>query len=100
MGGVFMYRVLEKELLLWKNKQEHLPILLRGARQVGKSFLVEKFGKTYFENIAIIDFEYRPELKQPFIESREPKETLIHYEIFGCLPKKHLNFSSLLLLLI
>jgi predicted AAA+ superfamily ATPase len=75
-----MYRMLEKELLLWKNNQEHIPILLRGARQVGKSFLVEKFGKTYFENIAIVDFEYRPELKQPFIESREPKEILTRLE--------------------
>lgn len=75
-----MYRILEKELLMWKNKQEHLPILLRGARQVGKSFLVEKFGKAYFENIAIIDFENRPELKQPFIESREPKEILTRLE--------------------
>jgi predicted AAA+ superfamily ATPase len=53
---------------------------LRGARQVGKSFLVEKFGKTYFENIAIIDFQYRPELKQPFIESREPKKILTRLE--------------------
>lgn len=32
-----MKRHLEKELIAWKEKEEHLPILLRGARQVGKS---------------------------------------------------------------
>jgi len=74
-----MKRHLEKELLKWKEKEEHLPILLRGARQVGKSHLVEQFGKTYFEDIAIVDFESRPEFKDAF-SSRDPKEILTRLE--------------------
>lgn len=75
-----MHRHLEKELVDWKNKEEHLPILLRGARQVGKSFLVENFGKNHFKNVVTVDFENKPQLKQPFIESRDPKEILHRLE--------------------
>lgn len=75
-----MKRTLKSELISWKNRKEHLPILLRGARQVGKSYLVEEFGHEYFENTVIIDFENRPELKAAF-ETREPKEIIAKLEI-------------------
>lgn len=40
-----------------------MPILLRGARQVGKSYVVEKFGREHFDNtILIVNFELQPEL--------------------------------------
>src|SRR5271157_3325876 len=75
-----MKRKLEKELVAWKNREEHLPILLRGARQVGKSYLVEKFGKSHFADIAVIDLERQPELKDAFT-TREPKEILARLEV-------------------
>ena len=53
-----MKRFLEQELIRWKDREEHLPILLRGARQVGKSYLVENFGENNFEDIAIIDINF------------------------------------------
>lgn len=74
-----MKRLLEKELTRWKDLDEHLPILLRGARQVGKSHLVEYFGKNNFEDVAVIDFESRPELKAAF-STRDPKEILMRLE--------------------
>ncbi len=40
-----MKRSIEPKLIAWKNSKEHLPLLLRGARQVGKSYLIEYFGK-------------------------------------------------------
>jgi hypothetical protein len=52
-----MKRFLENELVAWKNKAEYLPLLLRGARQVGKSYLVEHFGKTHFDNLIIVLLE-------------------------------------------
>jgi uncharacterized protein len=75
-----MKRTLETELITWKSKEEHLPILLRGARQVGKSYLVEDFGKHHFESVATVDFENRPELKSAF-SIRDPKEILSRLEI-------------------
>lgn len=79
VGDITMKRTLEEELKSWKTRNEHLPILLRGARQVGKSYLVEHFGKSCFEDIAVIDFEIRPEWKRAF-STREPEEILTNLE--------------------
>ncbi|MCK9582621.1 MAG: ATP-binding protein [Endomicrobiales bacterium] len=62
-----MKRDIEKELINWKNQSERLPLLLRGARQVGKSYIVEDFGKKAFENVVVVNFEFQPELKQCFV---------------------------------
>lgn len=75
-----MKRTLETELITWKKRKEHLPILLRGARQVGKSYLVEEFGKANFNDVSVVDFENRPELKSAFT-TRKPKEILARLEI-------------------
>lgn len=61
-----MKRDLERDLFNWKERKDRLPLLLRGARQVGKSYIVEEFGKKAFKNIVIVNFEFRPELKQCF----------------------------------
>ncbi|MDO8488777.1 MAG: AAA family ATPase, partial [Candidatus Omnitrophota bacterium] len=61
-----MKRDLEIDLFSWKERKDRLPLLLRGARQVGKSYTVEEFGKKAFKNIVIVNFEFRPEFKQCF----------------------------------
>ncbi|MBF0388236.1 MAG: ATP-binding protein [Candidatus Omnitrophica bacterium] len=61
-----MIRDLEKDLFSWKERQDRLPLLLRGARQVGKSYIVEEFGKKAFNNVVVVNFEFQPELKQCF----------------------------------
>lgn len=61
-----MKRDMERDLFNWKERKDRLPLLLRGARQVGKSYIVEEFGKKAFKNIVIVNFEFRPELKQCF----------------------------------
>ncbi|MBI5873419.1 MAG: ATP-binding protein [Candidatus Omnitrophica bacterium] len=61
-----MKRDLERDLFSWKERKDRLPLLLRGARQVGKSYIVEEFGKKAFKNVVIVNFEFRPELKQCF----------------------------------
>jgi predicted AAA+ superfamily ATPase len=71
-----VYRDIEKDLLNWKQQKEHMPILLRGARQVGKSYVVEKFGRDQFDNILIVNFELQPELCRCF-ETLQPNEILL-----------------------
>ncbi len=61
-----MKRDMERDLFNWKERNDRPPLLLRGARQVGKSYIVEEFGKKAFKNIVIVNFEFRPELKQCF----------------------------------
>lgn len=61
-----MKRDIEKYLLEWKNTFPRMPLLIRGARQVGKSYTVEYFGKANFDNICIVNFELLPNLKECF----------------------------------
>lgn len=61
-----MYRTIEPFLKKWKEQVNRLPIILRGARQVGKSFIIEKFGQEHFESVITANFELRPELAACF----------------------------------
>ncbi|PKN01509.1 MAG: hypothetical protein CVU77_04265 [Elusimicrobia bacterium HGW-Elusimicrobia-1] len=68
-----MRRDIEKELLSWKSQKGRQPLVIRGARQVGKSYLVETFGKAHFKNCVTVDFEFQPQLKECF-RSFDPSE--------------------------
>ena len=68
-----LMRTLEQFLIDWKCLSSRKPLLLRGARQVGKSFLVEAFGAKYFENLMTINFELSPEFKHCFL-SLDPQD--------------------------
>lgn len=70
-----MQRDAKKELILWKNKKERYPLLIRGARQVGKSYLVEAFAKEHFANCVVINFELQPQMKECFL-TLDPAEIL------------------------
>lgn len=63
-----MERDLLKDLIEWRHRKIHLPLLLRGARQVGKTYLIEHFGNTYFKNLHQVNFELHPEYKESFTE--------------------------------
>ncbi len=56
-----MHRDIDKTLIEWKNNPRRLPLLLRGARQVGKSYTVRAFGENHFDNLVEIDFELAPQ---------------------------------------
>ncbi len=64
------------ELLEWKTRPSRKPLLVRGARQVGKSYLVREFGKKHFKNLIEINFEMRPDLAAIFSGNLEPKRIL------------------------
>jgi predicted AAA+ superfamily ATPase len=59
-------RNIYKSLLEWKNENGRRPVLLRGARQTGKTFIVDTFGKNEFQNLISINFERNPEFKEIF----------------------------------
>jgi len=68
-----MERMLMSQLLAWKKQVNRMPLLVRGARQIGKSYLIEQFGKGNFENTVIVNFEQRKELETAFL-TFEPSE--------------------------
>src|ERR1700722_19936622 len=75
-----MDRTLEKKLQEWKNDERRFPLLLRGARQVGKTYLVETFGKTSFESYVCVNFESQAEAMACF-DSLDPEEILLRLQI-------------------
>lgn len=52
-----MQRYALKHLINWKNKKNHKPLVIQGARQVGKTWLMQEFGKKYYEQVAYINFD-------------------------------------------
>ncbi|MEN8116098.1 MAG: AAA family ATPase [Bacteroidota bacterium] len=56
-----MKRVIDKQLVNWKNKKRRKPLILRGARQVGKTYSLKHFGSGQFHDTILIDFEKIPE---------------------------------------
>jgi predicted AAA+ superfamily ATPase len=70
-----MQRTIEKDLRAWKESSNRMPLLLRGARQVGKSFTVDKFGRENFEKIVTINFEQYPFYIKAFDEL-DPKKII------------------------
>jgi predicted AAA+ superfamily ATPase len=70
-----MRRDIEKELISWKLQKGRYPLIIRGARQVGKSYLVETFGRTHFQNSVVVNLEFQPQLKDCF-KSLDPSEII------------------------
>jgi hypothetical protein len=89
-----MKRDVEKILTQWKNDSRRMPLLVRGARQVGKSYTVTEFGKREFENLVIINFEQRPEYKDCFstLVPKEIIETISIIQKINIKPGKTLLF--------
>ena len=77
-----MNRTLLTQLKNWQTKSQHLPLLLRGARQVGKTYLVEHFGKICFEKTVTINFELSPEYIACF-DTLKPKEIINKIEVIS-----------------
>ena len=62
-----MIRFFTEYLTDWKNRTHRKPLIVRGARQVGKTYTIEKFGNKYSSDVIKVNFEETPELKQFFI---------------------------------
>ena len=88
-------RDVTKQLLAWKSSSDRKPLVVRGARQIGKSWAVEDFGKQYYEHLAVFNFDRKRELAEVFGKTKEPSR-LIHELAFftevPLLPEKTLLF--------
>ncbi len=67
-----MYRKITHFLNEWKQSEHRKPLILQGARQVGKTYSILEFGRTHYENVAYFNFETNPKLNETFNESIEP----------------------------
>ena len=71
-----MYRKIMRNLIEWKNSKERKPLILRGARQVGKTYIIKQFGKENYEGVAYFNFDYDKELYTLFQNTKNPSRIL------------------------
>ena len=67
-GGELMYRYKIEELKKWKESPTRKPMIIRGARQVGKTWLMKEFGKEFYEKCAYINFDDNRRMNKLFEE--------------------------------
>ena len=76
-----MKRKIEEQLLAWKNKTaDRLPLVVNGARQVGKTYILRKFGEEQFKNVVYINLETNLTIASYFNDNIAPERLLRYLE--------------------
>ena len=76
-----MKRIAFNRLKEWKNKPNRKPLILQGARQVGKTWLMREFGKQEYENTAYINFDKNELMRQLFSKDMDVRRLLQGLEL-------------------
>ena len=90
-----MKREIVNKLMKWKSSKNRKPLIIHGARQVGKTYIIKKFGKENYENLIYVNFETNQELSSQISETIDAKYIINKLELFygeKILPKKTLIF--------
>lgn len=69
------------DLVKWKNSENRKPLIIRGARQVGKTWLMKEFGKTYYQQTVYINFEKQKHLHSLFTDDFDIDRIIISLQI-------------------
>lgn len=69
-------RKIDKFLKDWKYRPDHKPLIVKGARQIGKTFSIEEFGEKYYENVISINFILQPQFKTIFDDGYDEKSII------------------------
>lgn len=77
-----MKREIIEELIKWKNSENRKPLIIHGARQVGKTYIIKEFGKQYYDNLIYVNFETNTELSAQIDESIDAKFIINKLELF------------------
>ncbi len=90
-----MEREIIKDLIKWKNSKNRKPLIVHGARQVGKTFIIKKFGKEYYDNLIYVNFETNKEFSLQIKDNIDSKYIINKLELFygeKIIPEKTLIF--------
>lgn len=63
-------------LLKWKQQPERKPLIIQGARQIGKTWIMRKFGEEYFDYVAYFNFDASEELCKEFENTKNPRRLI------------------------
>ena len=75
-----------KKLDEWKSTADRKPLIVQGARQIGKSWAVEEFGRRRFKHVAVFNFDKKKELKGVFSQTKDIKRLLGELELYTTVP--------------
>lgn len=67
-----IYREITEKLEQWRISDERRPLIIQGARQIGKTWTMKKFGSEHYRHTAYFNFEASPELRQEFAKTKDP----------------------------
>ena len=81
-----MYRQKIEELLAWKNSPRRKPLIMRGARQVGKTWLLREFGRQYYQQCVYVNFENATELQVLFDQDFDVNRIIQTLQIYTRTP--------------
>ena len=71
-----MKRFIMDKLINWKKDKDRKPLILKGARQVGKTYILKEFGENYYENVAYFNFDHDDSLSELFNNTKDPKRII------------------------
>lgn len=77
-----MEREIINDLIKWKESENRKPLIIHGARQVGKTYIVKQFGKEYYDNLIYVNFETNQELSSQISDSIDAKYVINKLELF------------------
>ena len=70
-----MRRFITEKLIHWKNSKDRKPLILKGARQVGKTYILREFEKNNYENVAYFNFDH-DDLAELFLNTKDPRRII------------------------
>lgn len=90
-----MKRLIIEELIKWKSRKDRKPLILKGVRQCGKTYILNEFGKDNYEDVAYFNFEGNPALAERFEQDLDSKRIIME---LGILSGKKIKPGSTLII--
>lgn len=79
-------RLILRKLDEWKNRAGRMPLIIQGARQIGKTWVMKRFGETRFKHTAYFNFDLSEELKQEFEHVKDPARLVSILQLYTDVP--------------
>ena len=80
MAVMAMKRKITQQLINWKNRPDHKPLILQGARQVGKTYILEEFGREHYKNYIKVSLDLVPDVRNFLKDNINPLEIIAYLE--------------------
>ncbi len=78
-----MYRIAMEKLLKWKQSKRRKPLIIQGARQVGKTWLMKEFGRQAYENTVYINFDSNSQMADLFASDLDTNRLIMGLELYA-----------------